>query len=147
MTAARTAKRADGRAVFSLRIPSFAAALVLAIVSASCQSLPDAASASCTIEGPLHLAPRKLSRLHPGLSKTSVDRIMGPPTQSPAVGQYYYPTGGLCPLGDPAAELSAPCGLVAHFLVQGNHDPSQVLAPGTLESCWWGAIVYGFARE
>ena len=100
----------------------------------------------CLIEGPLHLVPRQLDQLHLGLSKSAVDRIMGAPSQSPMAGQYYYPTGGQCPLGAPAAQLSAPCGLVADFVVQDADDPSQMVETGKLDRCWWGAIVTGFSR-
>lgn len=138
MTTARIAKRTLGRTLPALCTPSFVATFVLAMVCASCQPLPDASPGDCLIEGPLHLAPRKLNQLHLGLSKSSVDRIMGAPTQSPMAGQYYYPTGGQCPLGAPAAQLTAQCGLVADFLVQDADDK--------LERCWWGAIVTGFSR-
>ena len=138
MTTARIAKRTRGRLV---------ATLVLALVCASCQPLPDASSGACLIEGPRRLVPRnKLDQLQLGLSKSSVDRIMGAPLYSPAPGQFYYHTGGDCPLGDPAKKLSAPCGLVADFVVQGSDAPSQE-ETGELNRCWWGAIVHGFSRE
>src|SRR5262245_29714391 len=147
MTTVRSAKRTCGRTLSALCTPSFVATLVLAIVSTSCQSLSDAPPRDCIIEGPSHLVPRKLNQIHRGLSKSAVDRIMGAPTRSPAPGEYYYPTGGQCPLGDPALQLTAPCGLVAGFLVQDSDDPSQRVKTGKLETCWWGAIVYGFARD
>ena len=127
--------------------PRFVAALVLALVCASCQSFGSVSSRECLIEGPLRLAPRKLGQLHLGLSKTSVDGIMGPPSQSPAPGQYYYFTGGQCPLGDPAGKLFAPCGLVAQFAVETGHDSAHVVAAGGLQRCWWGAVVLGMSRD
>jgi hypothetical protein len=142
----RIATRTCGRTLPALCTPWFVATLVLAMMCASCQSLPDTSPGDCLIEGPLHLAPRKLNQLQLGLSKSSVDRIMGAPAYSPTAGQYYYPTGGECPLGGLADQLSAPCGLVADFLVQDADDPSQMVETGKLDRCWWGAIVHGFSR-
>lgn len=151
MTTVRIAKIARGRTLPALCRPLFVAAFVLAMACASCRSLPDASSdaapSECLIEAPLHLAPRQLDQLRLGLPKSSVDRIMGPPTQSPAPSEYYYLTGGQCPLGDPARQLSAPCGLVAVFSNQDADDPSQGMETAKLQHCWFGAIVLGFSRE
>ena len=142
------AKRALSRGLVASWTPVL---ILLALVCASCRSLPDSSSdatpSECLIEAPLHLAPRQLDQLRIGLPKSSVDRIMGPPTQSPAPGEYYYLTGGQCPLGNSARELSAPCGVVAAFSVQDGDDPSQEVETGNLQRCWFGAIVLGFSRE
>ena len=147
----RVAKILLARNLLASCTPLFVAALVLGILSLSCRFLPGGASGAatgeCIIEGPLHLAPRQLAQLELGLAKSSVDRIMGPPAQSPAPQEFYYFTGGLCPFGNPARELFAPCGLAAVFSHQEADGPSQVAESATLQRCWWGAIVTGFARE
>ena len=151
MLTVRVARILLARNLLASCTPVFVATLVLASLCASCRSLPDRASGAargeCVIEGPPHLAPRQLSQLELGLPKSSVDRIMGPPAQSPAPQEYYYFTGGQCPLGNPARELSAPCGLAAVFSHQEADGPSEVAETATLQRCWWGAIVTGFARE
>jgi hypothetical protein len=143
-----TTRNVLGRASSRSGTLPFVRSLVLAVVCASCHSLQSVpAGGECRVEGPLHLTPRKLTQVHRGLAKSSVDRIMGAPTQSPAPGQYYYFTGGQCPLGDPAQQLSAPCGLVADFQVHDGRSPSDGVEGGLLQSCWWGPIVLGFSRE
>lgn len=88
-----------------------------------CQSSMSAAG--CAIEGPADRVPDAVGQLRLGMSKAEVERHLGPADYSPVEGQYYFSTGGDCPLDDEGREAS--CGVVAEF------------RPG-LASCWWGAI-------
>jgi hypothetical protein len=122
-------------------------ALVISMACGSCRSLPERAAPAageCVIDGPPRLAPRHLAQLRLGLPKSAVDRLMGPPAQSPTPAEYYYFTGGQCPLGN---HLTAPCGVAALFTHQEADEPAQHPEASKLQRCWWGAIVTGFSRE
>lgn len=113
---------------------------LLSLLNTACASGISATSGDCRIDGPLDLAPPRLGRLHHGMTKRQVDRIIGAPTYSPTAGQFYYPAGGDCPLDDPEG-MSAPCGLVADYrLINANDSPPSITVTGKLEQCWWGAI-------
>ena len=88
----------------------------------------------------MELAPRALGRLSKGMPKDEVDRILGPPIFSPTAGQFYYNTGGECPLNDDANNLVS-CAVVADYRVTDmGTDPPPTTVTGVLEECWWGAV-------
>ncbi|PRH81717.1 hypothetical protein [Arenimonas caeni] len=101
---------------------------------AGCQ--PVRPEAACLVDGPEALLPAKVLDVRPGMTREALERLMGEPDYSPAEGQYYFSTGGDCPLGIDGHE--APCGLVASFGPEEDADGARL--PGRLESCWWGAI-------
>lgn len=89
----------------------------------------------CRIEGPAHLAPENIRRVHLGMSKDELEHVLGPADYSPTEGQYYFSTGGDCPLAD--TDRVAPCGVVAEFR---DYSGSEAVLTESLQSCWWGAI-------
>lgn len=90
----------------------------------------------CTILGPEKLMPEAVKRVRLGMSKAELQALLGAPGYSPVAGQYYFSTGGECPLWDSGRE--APCGLVAVFRIHAQDPESR--HDELLESCWWGAI-------
>ena len=120
---------------------TLASCALVFLVGSACASLPRVTDGYCRIAGPLDLAPRKLGRLKKGMPKSEVDRLLGEPTYSPTEGQYYYPTGGECPLNDPPDQMLASCGLVADFrVINSDADPPSITVTGRLEDCWWGGV-------
>ena len=101
---------------------------------AGCQTVQPAAA--CQVDGPEALLPANVLQVRTGMSRDALERLMGEPDYSPAEGQYYFSTGGDCPLGIDGH--AAPCGLVASFGLAEGADGVRV--PGRLASCWWGAI-------
>jgi hypothetical protein len=90
-------------------------------------------AAGCDVNGPAQLMPASVKRVRLGMSKAEVERILGKADYSPIDGQYYYSTGGECPLED--ANRNAPCGVIADF-----RRGSDSRITGSLQSCTWGAI-------
>lgn len=106
-----------------------------ALLAAGCDSKP--VPEGCRIDGPRHLMPGGVALLRVGMTKDKVESILSETAAySPVEGQYYFSTGGNCPLDDTGGV--APCGVVAEFhaLDQGGAGTP----PETLERCWWGAI-------
>jgi hypothetical protein len=92
-----------------------------------------AGNARCDVNGPAQLMPASVKRVRLGMSKAEVERILGKADYSPIEGQYYFSTGGECPLED--ANRKAPCGVIADF--RRCSDP---VLTGSLQSCTWGGI-------
>lgn len=88
----------------------------------------------CSIQGPAALMPEEVGRIHLGMSKASLEALMGEPAYSPTAGQYYFSTGGKCPLDE---ERFAACGVVADFQ---DYSGADSIVTDSLQSCWWGAI-------
>ena len=116
-----------------LRASCLGAVAAVALL-AGCQ--PVRPAGACLVDGPEALLPANVLEVRPGMSRDALVRLMGEPDYSPVEGQYYFSTGGDCPLGIDGHE--APCGLVASFGPDEDADGAGV--PGRLESCWWGAI-------
>jgi hypothetical protein len=102
-----------------------------AFCSAGCRHA--AGSAGCEMNGPARLVPAAVKRIRLGMSKRELERLLGEADYSPIEGQYYYSTGGECPLE--GANRNAPCGVVADF----RRAPDYQLT-GSVRSCTWGAI-------
>lgn len=102
-----------------------AAPLAAALVGCVPSAHLEVSVAGCRIEGPADSVPDAVGELRLGMSKAEVERHLGPADYSPVEGQYYFSTGGDCPLDDEGREAS--CGVVAEFRPD-------------LASCWWGAI-------
>lgn len=107
-------------------LPGVCAVLLLA----GCQATVPARA--CRIEGPPQRVPAAVHALQLGMSKAEVERRLGAADYSPAEGQYYFGTGGDCPLGDQGHQ--AACGVVADFRRAGRGSDALLAA------CWWGAI-------
>lgn len=108
------------------------ALLLLLVIIPGCHSQDQ--PGSCRIEGPRQLLPEEVERIHLGMDKVDLEALLGQPDYSPVGGQYYFSTGGACPLDE---ERSAPCGVVADFR---NYTGGESLLMDSLQSCWWGAI-------
>jgi hypothetical protein len=93
-------------------------------------------TAGCSIEGPQHPVPEQVNRIHLGMSKAELEGVLGEADYSPTDGQFYFSTGGDCPLEN--ADRLAPCGVVAEF--REYSDGRDPVLTDSLQSCWWGAI-------
>ena len=87
------------------------------------------------IEGPAQLLPDNVGGVRLGMSKRELEALLGPADYSPIDGQFYFSTGGECPLG--GTDRLAPCGLVADFRDYGS---GEAVLTESLQSCWWGGI-------
>jgi hypothetical protein len=87
----------------------------------------------CDVNGPAALVPASVKQVRLGMSTREVEGLLGKATYSPIDGQYYYSTGGECPLE--ATGRNAPCGVIADF----RRGPDYRVTD-TLQSCTWGAI-------
>ncbi|PPE69939.1 hypothetical protein IS481_00325 [Caldimonas thermodepolymerans] len=120
-------------------IPSFTrlalAALVGTLPVALTHARPPQAPAACDVMGPEDLMPPAARRVRTGMTRAQLDALLGPPAYSPVEGQYYYSTGGDCPVEGRDREAS--CGLVADF---NDYGGDEAVLKATLQSCWWGAI-------
>lgn len=96
-----------------------------------------AGQAACEIQGPVNLVPEKVRQVRLGMSMGALEQLLGPADYSPIQGQYYFSTGGDCPL-DEDGERMASCGLVVDFRDYGN--AGEPLLTGSIQSCWWGGI-------
>ena len=110
------------------------ATTLLALAASACQLARPAPG--CSIEGPDALVPAQVREIRLGMDRAELEALLGPPDYSPAQGQYYFSTGGDCPLG--VDGHAASCGVVASFAASDDGDGAP--AAGTLEACWWGAI-------
>lgn len=107
----------------------------IAILAAGCDStsIPE----RCRIDGPRHLMPGGVAVLRVGMTKDKVESILSETAVHSSVeGQYYFSTGGDCPLDD--GGRVAPCGVVAEFQLLEQEGVSD--ATETLQRCWWGAV-------
>lgn len=107
---------------------------LLNILACSAEYPADGAS-GCVVEEFAAVAPSKVKQIKLGMSKDDLRRILGEEDYSPVEGQYYFSTGGECPLD--AGNRMAPCGLVAEFRAEKN---GELQLTERLQSCWWGAI-------
>jgi len=94
-----------------------------------------ALAAGCTIHGPSQLMPSDLKRVYLGMSKADLEAVLGQADYAPAVGVYYYSTGGDCPLDND--HRSSSCGVVADFSKPDSTEPELT---DVLQSCSWGAV-------
>lgn len=118
----------------SLRSFHFPALMMASLLAAGCQA--NTGAERCWIHGPEQLMPAAAKRVQPGMSMAELERLLGVADYSPSEGQFYFSTGGDCPLD--AGERTASCGLVADFrLYMEGQEPVLTAA---LRSCWWGAI-------
>lgn len=106
---------------------------LLAAMLAGCQTRTEAPG--CTLDGPASLLPPAVTQLRLGMGKDALERLLGPADYSPTEGQYYFSTGGDCPVDDSGRLAS--CGVIADF--KDYRGPEAVLMP-RLQSCRWGAI-------
>lgn len=118
-----------------VKIVTVAALVFTAALLAGCdvESPPE----GCRIEGPRHLMPGGVRVLRLGMTKDKVESILSESATDTSVeGQYYFNTGGDCPLDDTGR--TAPCGVVAEF--RADSGEGQMILTETMQSCWWGAI-------
>lgn len=115
-------------------IARIAAVTLLAMSASACQ--PTRPAPGCSIEGPDDLVPSQVLGIRLGMSHAELEALLGPPDYSPAEGQYYFSTGGDCPLGSEGQVAS--CGVVASFAASDDGDGAK--GSGSLAGCWWGAI-------
>ena len=108
-----------------------AALMLSAVCGASCARAPGLPG--CTIDGPLSLLPASVKQVRLGMSKAELERLLGQATYSPIDGQYYFTTGGECPLE--ATGRHAACGVIAEFRRAPDYRVTDAL-----QSCTWGAI-------
>jgi len=90
---------------------------------------------ACRINGPQALMPDAVRQVRTGMSLNELELLLGPASYSPSAGQYYFSTGGDCPLDEDGRTAS--CGLVADFRADQGDD---IVVTPALRSCWWGAI-------
>lgn len=116
-----------------LKMVSAAALALAAFLLSGCNMEPP--PERCRIEGPNHLIPGGVRVLRLGMTRDKVESILSEPVAySPSEGQYYYSTGGDCPLGD--SGRVAPCGVVAEFRAVEPESGTRE----TMQSCRWGAL-------
>jgi len=115
-----------------MRSLAFGLAIVAASLSTSACG-PREPAAGCVISGPTRLAPAALKQVRLGMSRADLEKALGKADYSPIEGQYYFSTGGMCPLEDTGR--TAPCGVIAEF----RAAPDYKITPA-LQSCTWGAI-------
>jgi hypothetical protein len=106
---------------------------LLAVCFAGCQAETNAVG--CTIEGPNHLIPEKVRHVQLGMSKGELESVLGEADYSPTEGQFYFSTGGDCPLE--GSDRPAACGVVAEFRESNGSD---LVLTESLQACWWGGI-------
>ena len=83
--------------------------------------------------------PEKLKQIHLRMSKAQLEAVLGEADYSPTDGQYYFSTGGDCPLED--TDREAPCGVVAEFRITTyGASTIDIVLTDSLQGCWWGGI-------
>lgn len=107
--------------------------ILLTAILAACGNHP--AARSCNLNAPEALAPPAALQVRTGMSLNELELLLGPASYSPSAGQYYFSTGGDCPLDEDGRTAS--CGLVADFRADRGDD---IVVTPALRSCWWGAI-------
>jgi hypothetical protein len=107
---------------------------LLALCFAGCHA--NTKPVGCSIEGPAHLIPEKVRRIQLGMSKAALEHLLGEADYSPSEGQFYFSTGGDCPLED--TDRLAACGIVAEF--RDYRNGSDAVLTESLQSCRWGGI-------
>jgi hypothetical protein len=110
------------------------ASLLLALCVGACHG--NTPSEGCSIEGPQQRLPEKVKRVRLGMTMSELEAVLGPAAYSPIEGQYYFSTGGDCPLQD--SDRVASCGVVAEFRDYSNSSDGTLTE--SLQSCWWGGI-------
>jgi hypothetical protein len=108
--------------------------VLLAVFFSGCNATPGLAG--CRIEGPASLMPEKVKRVQLGMSKGELENVLGEADYSPGEGQFYFSTGGDCPLH--GSDRLAACGVVAEF--RDYRNGSDAVLTESLQSCWWGGI-------
>ena len=117
-----------------MKVAAPAVLTLMAVCLAGCGARTS--TVGCSIDGPEHLVPEKVRRIHLGMAKAELENVLGEADYSPIDGQFYFSTGGDCPLED--TQNMAPCGVVAEFRdYRAGSDP---VLTDTLQSCWWGGI-------
>lgn len=106
---------------------------LVAVCITACTAQPP--SAGCTIQGPQERVPEQVQRVRLGMTRAELEALLGPADYSPTEGQFYFSTGGDCPLE--GSDRLASCGVVAEFRDYGSGD---AVLTESLRSCWWGAI-------
>lgn len=107
---------------------------LIAVCLVGCKG--ETTTVGCSIDGPKHLMPENVGRIRLGMSRAELESVLGEGAYSPIDGQFYFSTGGDCPLED--TDLMAPCGVVAEFRdYSGAGDP---VLTDSLQACWWGGI-------
>ena len=114
-------------------IVSTALLALLATMLAGCQT--NTGAPGCTVDGPSPLMPEVVRQVRLGMSKDALEHVLGHADYSPTEGQYYFSTGGDCPVEDSGRQSS--CGVVADFKDYRGRD---AVLSATLQSCRWGAI-------
>jgi hypothetical protein len=117
-----------------MKIAFLPAVTLLAICITGCRVEPSAQG--CQITGPKKRLPQNVKLVQLGMTLGEVEKLLGAADYSPVEGQYYFSTGGDCPLED--SGRTASCGLVAEFRDYGQGGEAELKE--TLQSCWWGAI-------
>jgi hypothetical protein len=93
------------------------------------------ARAGCDIRNPKQPMPAALDRVRLGISRKDLESILGKSDYSPTKGQYYFSTGGSCPIE--GTTTTSACGVVADFRLLSGSDTQLT---DSLQSCFWGAI-------
>ena len=117
----------------AVRIAAIVSAVILAggLCAIGCRGGDE--RRGCDVNGPAALVPARVKQVRLGMSTREVEGLLGKATYSPIDGQYYYSTGGECPLE--GADRNAPCGVIAEFRGGPDYKVTDVL-----QSCTWGAI-------
>ncbi len=118
----------------AMTVAHSAVLVLLAVCFAGCHA--KTSSVGCEVQGPERLMPEKVSRVRLGMTKEALENVLGPADYSPAEGQFYFSTGGDCPLEE--TDRLASCGVVAEF--RDYNDSGDGVLSDSLQSCWWGAI-------
>src|SRR5690606_3628619 len=80
----------------SLRSFHFPALMMASLRAAGCQA--NTGAERCWIHGPEQLMLAAAKRVQPGMSMAELERLLGVADYSPSEGQFYFSTGGDCPL-------------------------------------------------
>jgi hypothetical protein len=119
-----------GVAVRVVRAASFSVLLIVCVTACH----PQTDVPGCEISGPEVLLPERVKQVRLGMTKNELEDVLGQADYSPVEGQYYFSTGGNCPLDE--GDRVASCGVVAEFRDYSNDG----VLTGSLQTCRWGAI-------
>lgn len=89
----------------------------------------------CYLDGPSELMPDEVRQIHIGMTWPELTKLLGEENYSPIDGQYYFSTGGDCPLDD--TEHLGGCGVVAEFR---DYSVEPLKVTDRLKACSWGGI-------
>ncbi len=114
--------------------------VILALAVSACDEAPIGSwNSGCAINAARDQLPQQVQKVQLGMSLAALSRLLGRPDYAPTKGQYYFFTGGLCPMA-PGADMMATCGVIAEFRRFDYGGSAKDTVTDELQSCSWGAI-------